>query len=118
MTTDERIARLRELDKNRTQGEWRVVYAQTRIPNIQSTTHPEDYIAVTGFNGQFIAAAPEMMQIINELQAKLKTAEGALGEALEMVREWGEYASEYFQEKWGLRDDIAKLEQALAEIRK
>jgi hypothetical protein len=47
----------------------------------------------------------------------IKTTLDYLDDAM-MEREWGEYASEYFQEKWGLQDDIVKLEKALAEIRK
>jgi len=37
----------------------------------------------------------------------------ALKEARMMVAEWGEYASPYFQQKWGLADDLAKLDAVL-----
>jgi hypothetical protein len=36
-----------------------------------------------------------------------------LQEARELIESWGAYASEYFQEKWGLEDDLARIDQAL-----
>jgi len=42
----------------------------------------------------------------------------ALREARMMVAEWGEYASPYFQEKWDLAGDLAKLDSVIAEAAK
>ena len=36
-----------------------------------------------------------------------------LEEAIEMVEDWGAYASGYFQEKWDLLGDLRKLRAAL-----
>lgn len=36
-----------------------------------------------------------------------------LSDATDMVEEWGAYASSYFQEKWGLEKDIARLREGL-----
>lgn len=38
----------------------------------------------------------------------------ALLDARDMVQSWGAYASDYFKDKWGFADDIAKLNAALA----
>jgi hypothetical protein len=109
MTTDERIARLRELDKNRTQGEWKSNAGMKGGFRVYTRSFPfgsgKQICGVcqceeTEANSRFIAAAPEMMQIINELLAKLKTAEDAL---------------EYYQY---LEPEGFKAKQALAEIRK
>lgn len=39
----------------------------------------------------------------------------ALRDAREMVDEWAAYASDYFQEKWDLAGDLAKLDAVLAD---
>lgn len=116
--TDERIARLRELDSKRTPGGWSSDYRHIRtihpktghVVKIAETPHVPE-LSVLNADSRFIAAAPEMMQIINELQAKLKTAEGAL----ESIKEYAVLGG-------GTSIHIDAIEkstiQALAEIRK
>lgn len=48
-----------------------------------------------------------------ELEDRLAEMREALSEAIEMVEDWGSYASDYFQEKHDLNGDIAKLREAL-----
>jgi hypothetical protein len=36
-----------------------------------------------------------------------------LTEARELIESWGAYASDYFQEKWGLQDDLMMIDEAL-----
>lgn len=37
----------------------------------------------------------------------------SLKEAKNMVKMWGEYADKYYQEKWDLKGNVEKLEQAI-----
>jgi hypothetical protein len=46
---------------------------------------------------------------------KVKRLSAALWEARGMVESWGAYADEYFQDKWDLKGDLAKLDAAIAE---
>lgn len=72
---NEQIARLWEFDAKRTQGEW--ILSGGSIWTNRDGEHVS--IATTRLaDTPFIAAAPTMMQIINQLQAKLQIAEGAL----------------------------------------
>ena len=47
------------------------------------------------------------------LEAEVERLRAALQDAIETVEGWGCYANEYFQEKWGLEDDLARLRAAL-----
>jgi hypothetical protein len=42
------------------------------------------------------------------LQARVAELEGALKDAAASVGEWGAYASQYLQEKWGLPGEVAR----------
>ena len=44
-----------------------------------------------------------------EQQKRMAELEGALTDAIECVESWGAYASDYFQDKHGLADDLARL---------
>lgn len=101
MTLDEQIARLRELDKERTQGEWRVsdysrcpietVDGQSIIEACEGTVYSEysadgAYTDIAVQDALFIAAAPTMMEIITTLQHHLQIAEGALKRYLVFIK--------------------------------
>jgi hypothetical protein len=47
--------------------------------------------------------------------AEVERLREALKEAREDVASWGAYASDYFQEKWNLAGDLARIDAALAE---
>jgi hypothetical protein len=49
----------------------------------------------------------------NSDAADVERLKRALSEAADLIEEWGAYASPYFQEKWGLADDVARI-RALA----
>lgn len=51
--------------------------------------------------------------LLEEERERVEALEAALGEAVDMVIDWGSYASEYFQEKWDLEGDVEKLRTAL-----
>ena len=51
-------------------------------------------------------------QFIVELEAENAALRKELVEAWETAIDWAQYASPYFQEKWGLAEDIKKLERA------
>ena len=51
------------------------------------------------------------------LQARVAELEGALKDAAASVGEWGAYASQYLQEKWGLPGEVARY-VAIAEGKK
>ena len=51
------------------------------------------------------------------LQARVAELEGALKDAAASVGEWGAYASQYLQEKWGLPGEVARY-IAIAEGKK
>lgn len=63
----QRIDKLRELDKARTQGEWSSEWCNVYLGE---TGEIYDEGGHTKEDAQFIAAAPEMMQVIEELQSK------------------------------------------------
>ena len=48
------------------------------------------------------------MDIVERLRLKYE-------EAISEIEEWGAYASEYFQEKWGLKECIEQHRAALKE---
>lgn len=47
------------------------------------------------------------------LLAEVKRLREALEDARDMVADWAAYASEYYQKKWKLDEDLAKLDAAL-----
>lgn len=51
-------------------------------------------------NANLIAAAPELLD--------------ALIEAKKNLSSWGEYAPDYFKEKWNLKGDIGKIDRVIA----
>ena len=53
-----------------------------------------------------------LLEEIDELKKENAALREGLVEAWEAAVDWGAYASEYFQEKWGLAEDIKKLEKA------
>lgn len=54
---------------------------------------------------------------VEAAEQRVAELEKALGEAIDMVIDWGAYASEYFQEKWDLQGDIAKLRAVIQKAR-
>ena len=52
-------------------------------------------------------------QTILEQQARIEQLESALSNAADDIQDWGAYASEYFQQRWGLDADVEKY-KALA----
>lgn len=46
----------------------------------------------------------------------LQRCSDALNDAHESIGDWGSYASDYFQQKWKLDDDIKKFAPLIAEI--
>lgn len=50
---------------------------------------------------------------MNNLQKLLQQSLNALIEAQTLIGDWGSYASEYFQEKHGLQEDIDSLDPAI-----
>ena len=57
---------------------------------------------------------PQLLDAVEELQAENARLREAMAEAAECIADWGLYASEYFQEKHGLEDDVQRF-RALAE---
>jgi hypothetical protein len=51
---------------------------------------------------------------VERLRVKVEDLREALVEAREDVAEWGAYASPYFQEKWDLAGDLARIDAALS----
>ena len=49
-----------------------------------------------------------------ELESEVIRLREALVRARSDMRDWGAYASDYFQEKWGLADDLAAIDAVLA----
>lgn len=54
----------------------------------------------------------EMARKYAEAKVEIERLRAALLDALEDVEHWGAYASEYFQEKWNLAGDIARIREA------
>lgn len=86
MTRTELIAHLNELDASRTQGDWVVQQDVDTFP-VHVAEFDGNSIAelfcnfsdgVDNPDAQFIAAAPQMMQLINEQQAEIEGLERAL----------------------------------------
>jgi len=46
---------------------------------------------------------------------RIAALEALLGEAIESIEDWAGYASEYFREKYGLAEELAKFRAALGE---
>lgn len=74
-------------------------------------------------NERLIGATGEGWSIAATFEERLKAAEKQLTEAIEaldgardMVLHWAGYASEYFQEKWDLKADVAKINAALKRL--
>lgn len=51
---------------------------------------------------------------VEALRERVKVLEDALSEAIEDIEEWGAYASDYFKDKHGLAECLAKHRAALA----
>ena len=67
--------------------------------------------------GEHLGDANTMLEKCNskfivELEAENAALREELVEAWEAAIDWAQYASPYFQEKWGLAEDIKKLERA------
>ena len=66
-----------------------------------------------------IASQREANEVLtNELQAatvRIAALESLLGEAIESIEDWAGYASEYFREKYGLAEELAKFRAALGD---
>lgn len=86
-TLQQRIEKLKELDARRTQGHWVrksdmvVCGIDRRGDDIKVAAAYISGLSGSGswaWNATFIAAAPQMMAVINELEAKLKMAEKSL----------------------------------------
>ena len=63
-------------------------------------------------------AAIHCEQAMHELirqDARIAALEALLGEAIESIEDWAGYASEYFREKYGLAEELAKFRAALGE---
>lgn len=77
---EQRIAKLRELDKARTQGKWKITIDSCATCEKNGTAEYCIYDIPSGNHGdyarkedaQFIAAAPEMMQVIEEQDKQAK----------------------------------------------
>ena len=50
---------------------------------------------------------------ITELEARVSELENLLSDAVDDIESWGGYASAYFQDKHGLKQDIAKYRAAI-----
>jgi hypothetical protein len=61
------------------------------------------------------ALIAELVRENEWLRARVVILEKALTQARDDLADWGAYASDYFQEKWGLEADIAAVEAALVE---
>ncbi len=55
---------------------------------------------------------------IAELERRLAVAVETLKNAKENISDWGEYASAYFQEKYDLKGDIARIDTTLIHIQR
>ena len=60
-----------------------------------------------------IGDTQELEAELEALKAEIQQLRAALSDAIECVQSWGDYASEYFQDKHDLQGDIARLELAL-----
>lgn len=87
---NQRIDKLRELDKARTQGEWEIdktcphgVSIYGKYGSIAKMWNREYNRPDKNTDAAFIAAAPEMMQVIEELDDK---AEGLKTDLNELIR--------------------------------
>ena len=92
---DEQMARVRELEREC--GQWQEASGQA---NVRAEQLEDKWEAEK-------ARADGLAADVAELVA-------ALAEARDMVASWGAYASDYFKDKHGLSDDLAKLDAALA----
>ena len=55
-----------------------------------------------------------LASMVCDLRAQNATLREALVEARDDVASWGEYASPYFQEKWDLKGNLARIDALLA----
>lgn len=55
-----------------------------------------------------------MSRGIADLEARCAELKAALNDAIESIEDWAGYASEYFRQKHGLAEEVARL-KALAE---
>ena len=47
------------------------------------------------------------------LKARIEALESLAGDAIDGIEEWGEYADQYFQEKWNLAGTVAGYRERL-----
>lgn len=52
----------------------------------------------------------ESNRLNGELKTRIEALEDGLRKGIASVKEWGDYAGEYFQDKWDLKGDIKELE--------
>ncbi|MGI9573859.1 hypothetical protein ACRYJU_07205 [Alloalcanivorax xenomutans] len=64
---------------------------------------------------QIAAYGEKQSHIINAANQRIADLEKGLREAIASIEEWGAYADEYFQKKWDLAGDIARLKALLQE---
>lgn len=102
--------------------------ARVQLAAAEETTH-DDTIMIGNLTAQLTALRLELEKFQADSMAQYKRAESAearlrecerdverlratLWDAIECVEDWGAYASEYFQNKHRLNDDIARLKAA------
>jgi len=63
------------------------------------------------------SANEELKQRLSTANKKTEKLVEALEKAKTYIQDWASYADKYFQEKHGLEDDLAEIEQAIKEFR-
>lgn len=66
-------------------------------------------------NGQLEGWGDREHRAKNNALDRIAELEALLGEAIESIEDWAGYASEYFREKHGLAEELAKFRAALGE---
>lgn len=61
------------------------------------------------FDGKWSAALAAACNELAAANAEIDRLRSLLAEAHEAVESWGAYAGDYFQEKWGWRQDVEKF---------
>ena len=106
---DRHEARIAELEARLATAEAEVVRLRDAAEDLRFHLGCES-VAKDGYLTECEAASA----VIADLEARCAEMKAALNDAIESIEDWAGYASEYFRQKHGLAEEVARL-KALAE---